>query len=237
MKSLNKVLALAVVLSLTMATTVSAQNGNGEFLFFGYSDYISGPVDEVGSMMEVYGILSSAGGLVYPIPLATSTNEYTVYISDLVVIEATTTPMLKNIKFNNGVIHIFEDPLMGGTMADYANRPTFVDGTEILTANVQDMFTVLLFDFDGDGFYTGTASGACDFVGGTRVDELVAAEYYLEDWGFFSTIADDGAGIPQGGVVDAPEGYDRLFTVKLTPPNDPTAIDTSTWGKVKSLYQ
>jgi hypothetical protein len=84
-----------------------------------------------------------------------------------------------------------------------------------------------------DLFFSGSGNGSCDFFDGTQLMDLVTAEYYLDDWGFVGTPVAD-ANPP---YVIVPDGFERKFDVKLTPPNDPTPTEPGTWGQVKSLYR
>ncbi len=230
----NRILALAIA-SLVLATMATSALGQSELLFFGYSKYVAGDPDAIGSTMDVYGILTTVGGVPTPIPVDLMNYEYTVHIGGMTVAASSNTPpTVLNISYNGGEVHIYKDSLVGGTLADYANPATFTDGELILHATVDDGWTALLFDFDTDFIFTGSGSGSCDFIGGTQLGDLVSAEYYLEDWGFLGTpVSDPNPG--QGFVV--PAGYDRIFDVKLTPPNDPTPAEPTTWGTIKDLYR
>jgi hypothetical protein len=240
MKSAEKVVVLAVALLFATAAVAPAQYGS-EFVFDGYSKYIAGTPDAVGSVMEVYGILSTVGGLTYPISLDTANYQYTLYIGNMQVtdyMEETMFP-IKYITYGGGSIFIYADAIGGGSAADYGNLPTFTDGELILQAVINGGYVVALDDFGfptGDGFWKGSGSGTCDFIGGTQLDALMAAEYYLENWNVIASVVDDGAGITGGGTVQVPAGFHRLFDVKITPPNDPTATESTTWGQVKKLY-
>lgn len=233
----KRILALAIVMTATMAMVSSAlgQDEPSEFLFYGYSKYVSGDPDGVGSVMDVYGIMTDVGGVAFPITIDMLNFEYTVHVSGMVVASySNEPPTVLNLGYNSGEIRIYKDALAGGTLADYASPSTFVDGELILHATVQEGWTALLFDFDTDFIFTGSGSGACDFIGGSQLGDLVTNEYYLEDWGYLGTpVADPNPG--QGLMV--PDGYDRVFDVKLTPPNDPTSSDPASWGEIKSLYR
>jgi hypothetical protein len=229
----KRILALTIALLVAMAM-VSAAFGQSEFLFFGYSKYVAGDPDDMGSIMDVYGIMTTVGGVDFPIPVDMLNYEYTVYVSSMVVASNTNEPpTVLNLGYNGGEVRIYKDPLAGGTLADYADPSTFTDGELILHATVQDGWTALLFDFDTDFIFTGSGSGFCDFIGGSQLGDLVVGEYYLEDWGLHGTpVADPN---PDQGIT-VPTGYDRVFDVKLTPPNDPTATDPASWGEIKRLY-
>jgi len=236
MKTARKIFIPVATLLLLMAITVPVQ-GESEFLFYGFSKYWEGePPDAVGSNMEVFGILSSVGGLDFPIALDTDNYEYTLFIATMTVATFSNDPdYILILTYDNAEIHIFADPIVGGTAADYADYTTFMDGELILNAIVDNGLTVNLFDFppNQDGNFAGFASGACDFIGGTQLDALIAAESLLENWGVYGTVADPDS----GPGIEVPDGFHRLFDVKITPPNDPSSSESSTWGGVKSLFR
>jgi len=236
MMATRKVLALAVALLVATAIATPAF-GLSEFLFYGYSKYWDGdPPDEVGSLMEVYGILEEVEDIPCPIDLDFDNYQYTVYISTMMVVyyNGNVPAYLKSMIYDNGEIHIFADPIVGGTAADYGDLPTFMDGEMILHATVDDGWAANLYDLDMDGDFTmGDNAGTCDFDGGTQLDALIAAEYYLDDWGFFGSPYVD----PEPPFTTVPPGFHRIFNTKLTPPNDPSPAEPSTWGRVKDLYR
>jgi len=236
MNTARKTLLLLTGCLLVLGTALPAF-GSAEFVFFGFAKYWDGePVDAVGSNMEVYGILSEVGGLSFPIALDLDNYEYTLYISTLTVASYSENPIayLKQLTYDNGEIHIYADPLAGGTAADYGNEATFMDGELILHAVLDDGFLVNLFDLppNTDGNYTGYADGACDFDAGSQYDALITAEYLLDNWPVHATVADPNS----GPGITVPDGYHRLFDVKITPPNDPTDNTSTTWGQIKLLY-
>jgi hypothetical protein len=234
-----KILAPAVALLVLAAISMPAMAGS-EWVFFGYAKYAP-TVDAVGSEMEVYGVLTT-GSLPMPLNFDLDMYEYTLYVNDMIVSSYTYFPpppfARKQIVFNGGVISIYADDrnAVGFTLHDYANLITFVDGELVLVANVDNGWQMNLSDpgFPPDGLFNGTSLGTCDFVGGSQLDALQTAEYYLDDW-FFSgiTIADPN---PAQGVT-VPGGFDRVFDAKIIPVNDPSATNTSTWGKLKEIYR
>jgi hypothetical protein len=230
----KSILAFALVSLVALAMTGSAF-GNSEFLFFGYSRYLDNP-DQVGSVMEVYGILNPATEVPVPISLDLANVQYTVFVASMLVASFSETPEMKSLTFNGGVVNIYADAMgmPSFTDADYGDLSTFTDGELILVANVDDGWPALLWDFDNDGRFTaGSNGGTCDFVAGTRLGDLVAGEYYLDDWGFFGSPYVD----PDPPWTTVPDGFHRIFNVKITAPNDPTPTELSTWGQVKTLYR
>ncbi len=235
MKMAKKItgLALAAAVLGLAAAPAAAQ---GEFLFNGYSRTVSGSLDAVGSAIEVYGILSSTGGLSTPIPLDLDNYQYTVHVHGMTVASFTSSAIpfpMKTIVYEGGELEIWADPVAGGTPADYGAVGTFTDGEQILTAHVDDGWTLPMNDIDGNGAFTGTGSGTCDFYGGTQLGALMDAEYYFVDWPFTAPPVAD----PNPPFTTVPPGFERLFAVKLVPPNDPSPTEPATWGQVKGLFR
>ena len=232
MRASKKILAPAAAMLVVLAMTTTAFGGS-EFVFFGYAAY--DPDTAAGGTADVYGILSTIGGLDYPIDLDMDSYQYTVCVEGMVVATSVIAPSyLLSETYTGGTLSIYADAIVGGTAADYAAPTTFCDGELILMASVDDGFAANLFDFDGNSLFSGSGAGFVDFMAGTQLDALMAAEYYLEDWGFFATpLADENS----GPGVTVPDGYTRVFDVKLTPPNDPTPRENNTWGQVKGLYR
>ncbi len=232
---LKKVLAPAALL-IALLMTAQALAGS-EFLFNGYATYTPAP-DQLGATMDVYGILSTVGGVPTPIAVDMDNYQYTVHVEGMTIGGQSSYPpppfpRMSSI-FNGGMVHIYSDPIAGGTAADYGDVSTFVDGELILFASVDDGWTLNLMDgsITPPGVFTGSGAGTCDFIGGTRVGDLSLAEYFLNDWNFLGLDISD----PNPPVTPVPDGFDRSFKTKLTPPNDPTASENSTWGKIKDLY-
>ncbi|MHB8078025.1 MAG: hypothetical protein ACYDIE_02045 [Candidatus Krumholzibacteriia bacterium] len=231
--------ALAPVLALVAALTAAAPAlAASEVIFYGYAKYVP-VIDAVGSTLEVYG-LAAPGSVAPPIAFDWANYEYTVQVSGLTVATyaADSVPVgpylldRKSSTYAGGIVRIYQDAKAGGTHADFAAPGTFSDGTLILTAAVDDGFASLLTDgpIVHDGIFVGSGSGTCDFNGGSRLDELVSAEYYLNDWFL--------GGVPiSDPSPTVPAGFQRLFNVKLVSPNDPTSAEPGTWSGVKALYR
>ena len=231
--------ALAPVLALVAALTAAAPAmAASEIIFYGYAKYAP-VVDAVGSTLEVYG-LAAPGSVAPPVTFDWTNYEYTILGSGMTVATyvADSVPVgsylldRKTSSFTGGIVRIYQDAKAGGTHASFAAPATFVDGTLMLTASVDDGFAALLTDGPilHDGIFVGSGSGTCDFNGGSRLGELVTAEYYLNDWFF--------AGVPISDPnPTVPAGFQRLFNVKIVSPNDPTSAETGTWSGVKGLYR
>ena len=202
-----------------------------EFLAYGFADYTPG-VDQVGAVVEVYGVVADVEGVDEPLPLDFDNYEYTLYLAGWMITDVTDIlPTLRSVTLAGGTVSLYADPF--GTPADYAARSTFTDGDLFLQADLQDGFMMTLFDPDLDGLYSGSGSGMGDMVGGSRLGELVSGGYDLEDWDIFAlSVADPGV-IPG---IDVPDGFDRMCDIKLVPPAQ-VATEQATWGQVKQLFR
>ncbi len=234
MKQLLKILMLGAALTVTSGAVLPALGGT-ELVFRGYARYVSGTPDAAGAVMEIYGVLGTAAGSITPIDVDLETDEYTIAVTGMAVTDAfdQTNPSRRTISYGAGQLHIYAEPIATGTAADFALPATFTDGEMILGGGVRADCIAQLFDFDGDGDYTGNATGAVDFDAGTRLAAMEAAGYDLTGWNFNGTLADPDAG---AGVI-VPAGYDRVFDILLTPPREPSPVEAASWGRIKNLYQ
>ncbi len=226
----TKFLAPAVVLLVALSASVPVLAAS-EWIFYGYAKYAPAP-DQVGAVMDVYG-LAAPGSIAPPIAVDYANYEYTAWVSGMTI--ATYSNSLswrKSSTFNGGILRIYADAKAGGTAADFLNPSTFTDGSLILVASVDNGFSSILTDGPTirDGIFVGSGSGTCDFNDGSRLGDLVAAEYYLTNWFFGGTPISD----PNPTV---PAGFHRVFDLKLVSPNDPTSIEPNTWGGIKRLYE
>ena len=229
----KKIAGLALVVAVGCAWSLPAA-AQSEFLFHGYSQVTSGTPDAVGSTIAVHGILSTVGGVAMPIALDLENYEYTVSV-DLTVTAYSYSPVpfpMISITYDGGELHIYADPIVGGTAADYAAPGTFTDGELILAATVDPGWIANINDIDLNGSFNGSGAGSCDFYGGTQLDALMTAEYYFTDWNFMGTPVAD----PNPPYTSVPAGYHRIFDIKLTPPNDPSSATSTTWGGLKAMF-
>ena len=232
---LKKVLApAALLIALLMTAHVMA---GSEFLFDGYAVYSPAP-DQVGATMDVYGILSTVGGVPTPIALDMDNFEYTVHVADMAIATYDEFPAIppiigprKVLTFAGGMLRIYADAIVGGTAADFAAPGTFTDGELILAATVHDGWRMQLADPFGMTF-AGSGVGFCDFYGGSNLADLIeyGGQPFLENWTFAGTGISDPS-----FFVTVPDGYDRIFGVKLVYP-EPVPTTGSSWGGVKALF-
>ena len=144
------------------------------------------------------------------------------------------TASMISLDFGGGQLYIYEDDRVTGTAADYGNLPTFSDGELILVAQIDPNWTAMLYDFDTDGNFTlGANGGTCQFSGGSRLLDMMDAEYYLAEWGLFGSPFVD----PNPPLIEVPAGFQRIFNTKIVAPNDPSPIEHTTWGEVKNMFR
>jgi len=221
-----------LVLALTAVAVPAA--AQVEVTFEGYCWYTPAK-DGVGSVMQVVGVSNPPVSAPSPMDMDYDVYEFTIWVDEMVVTQFQDVPAdQKQITdFEGGVIRIYQQAKIGGTPADYADVGTFIDGDMILMADVRDGWHMELTDPMGMGF-GGWGIGACDFVGGTRMDDLleIAGPVYLANWTF------SGTGIADGSFFNPiPNGYDRMFGIKLVYPDGPTPGENETWGAVKGLFR
>lgn len=228
----NKQLTRAALVAVVLAIFALPAAAEVELTFEGYSWYIP-TLDFVGSTMMVAGVANPPAIAPPPMVMDFDNYEYTIWIDEMVV-SAFVYDMADQKQvtdFTGGVIRIFRDLKAGGTPADFAVPATFTDGEMILAAMVHDGWKMQLADPFGMSF-AGSGVGLCDFFDGIRLADLIeiGGQPYLENWTFAGTGISD-----PGFFVTVPDGYDRLFGVKLVYP-EPVAVEGATWGELKSLF-
>jgi hypothetical protein len=179
---------------------------------FDFNGYASIPAS-IGGQLVLRSVLTNNGVVPTPISLDFTNNQYT-----LVVVGTWTSSAGIARNYTNASIAMYEDPIGGGTAADYANGPTFTDGTQILAGNfdgplVRNQFTTNLGNF----------TGKVDFTGGSRLGDLAT----LQDWPFAGGWSRTVQGIPAGYH----ENWDGKIDLAAV------AVEPKTWGSVKGLFQ
>lgn len=158
------------------------------------------------------------------IPLDLETNEYTVYIQDLQIVDVQVTGPVISVAYAGGTIQVFEDPSKNSLWTPDPPNGTvpgrFVDGTLILAGEFTECIMIYLTTT-----MTGTVEGHVDWTSGSRIDELPVTV----DWLFFGGVTDNP-------MQDIPHGYDMTWDPQLLPP-EATATDRTTWGRVRNLYR
>jgi hypothetical protein len=192
----------------------------------------------VGSSLQVLGIVNDFAGVMAPLEPVPAGTEYTYVLQNLVsagtvitpgiyantyrTVYNTTNPQLDNF-------FLYRDT---GTPADFANPASFVDGTLALSGRFQSI-TVTFTRRNSDQVVlggnadTGNPSAANGvFTGGTELFRVSV----------------NGAGCPfrvTGGwaaAVTVPAGYTAHFDGNLDI-DCPTPATSATWGRIKGQYR
>jgi hypothetical protein len=198
-------MALAVLISAPATQAADPPN-------FDFNGYAIVPTT-VGGILTMRSVLTNNGVVPTPISLDFANNQYT-----LVVIGTLASAAGIAQYYSPATIEIWEDPIAGGTAADYANAGTFTDGTLILSGAfdgnlIRNTFTPNLGNF----------VGGVDFSGGSRLGDLVTPQ----DWPF-------GGGWSRS-VTTIPAGYDEQWDGKID--IAPVAVEDQTWGGVKEIFK
>jgi len=158
------------------------------------------------------------------------TNEYTYHIFDLTVVSSVFNSGILVVTFNtaNGRTRYYEDPIVGGTPADYGTNPpnalalaSFTDGVIKLGGKTYSVVVTYEPSTETGGFV-----GCVDFDEGTSLALFPPA---------------DRAGwIVSGGLAgppdpDIPAGYDHHSIGLCYRPA--TATIHRTWGAIKAMYR
>lgn len=215
----------------------AAQATDQEVLLFGFTgfDYEdpnpSGTYLAPGEGYKIVGKITSAGPWLEPY-IDDSVNEYTVHFFDLTVDQNFFfAPFLTVTFLPNGRGRYYEDPLIGGTLADYGMNPPnltspsdFIDGAMQVGGKIDNF--VLTYDFS-------TQLG--NFQGDMTLDEgpdliYVPAGSYT-GW-TLGGLNNQGL----GGNPSVPDGYDHQVDGECRKPGK-TPATHRTWGSIKALYR
>jgi hypothetical protein len=182
------------------------------------------PPSIAGDVLEGVGFISD---VFPPLTWDTSLYEYTWHVTDLVSLGESVNGSEVTVVYTGGEFQIYVDDFAPiGSSADYGTNPpnatapsTFIDATadpNYLHGN----FTTFQAVFN-TASNTGSWEGTLFFDSGTFVNNVGTQDGYT----FAATI---GAPFP-------PAGYDvqGAGNIFLTP----NATETTTWGKIKGLYQ
>lgn len=198
-------MALAAVLTTSSVHAVDPPN----FDFYGFASVPT----IVGGTLTLRSVLTNNGVVPTPILLDFAINQYTL------VVTGTATSIGAVVStYNPATIQMYQDPIGGGTAADYLVPGTFTDGTLILSGSfdgnlIRNRFTATLGNF----------VGKVDFSGGTRLGDLATPQ----DWPF--------AGGWSRSVANIPAGYHENWDGKID--LAAVAVDDNTWGGVKGLFR
>lgn len=205
LKVIAATMALAVLVSAPTTWAVDPAN-------FDFNGYAIVPTT-VGGTLTMRSVLTNNGVVPTPITLDFVNNQYT-----LVIIGTLTNALLTPQYYSPATIEIWEDPIAGGTAANYATAATFTDGTLILSGAFDGNLTRNRFSST-----IGSFIGQVDFTGGSRLGDLVTPQ----DW-------------PCGGawsrsVTTIPAGYHEQWDGKIDLAT--VAVEEDTWGGVKQIFK
>jgi len=204
----SRVLAATMALAV-LAAIPAAQADPPNFDFNGYAIVPT----TVGGAFTLRSVLTNNGVVPTPIPLDFANNQYTLVVT---ATYASASGIHKY--FSPASIEIWEDPIAGGTAADYGSPGTFTDGTLILSGTFDG-------NLDRSGFTTSLGSflGKIDFTGGSRLGDLATTQ----GWPFGGAWSRTVSGIPTG--------YDENWDGKID--LAPVAVNQDSWGGVKQIYK
>lgn len=207
-----------------------------------YETSYAGNVSNAGSVLTIVGKVNCFADLFapyYPIPAG---KEYTVYITDLVsdgtvvtLIDPPGPPLpignLYETRYTSGRVRIYEqDPgnAAFGTNPPNATVPsTFNDGTLFLDGTLAEFFVSFSLDLAG-GYMGGNCDGhsSGSFTGGKFIQDNFpgGANCQMNVTGGWNVTP---SALPAGYTADVAGKIDV---------DCPTQGETSTWGRVKSLY-
>lgn len=228
----SRMFGLMLALALCVAVPAMAQV---EFTFEGFAAFDPG-TEMQGATMTVYGIANPPMSVPTPVPTDFAANQYTVAIGGMLTAGYAFDGInfTKSYMFTGGTISIYEDAIAGGTAGDYANPSTFVDGSLLLQASVDDGWSMDLNNASYPfGWFSGAGIGTCDMNGGSALSDLIGMNYPLIDWTFAGT----GISEPMVPFITVPAGYDYVFGTKIIFPYNPTATEGKSWGEVKTLFR
>jgi len=171
----------------------------------------------VGGMLNMDSVMRDPYPATTPIPLDFANYEYTMVITNLVLVSGDGT-VASPQNYIDGTLVIYED---NTTVADYANPATFSDGTAILIGDLstlnRKMFTATL----------GSAAGWVDWIGGSRLDDIAPVDQL--GWPFLTGIS--------ARDTNVEPGYDEEWDGKCEPEEPIVDVDNMSWGSVKALMR
>jgi hypothetical protein len=178
------------------------------FDFYGFAQVS----DVIASPLVMRSVLTNNGVVPTPIALNFAANQYTLVVANGTL----TSIVLAARNYSGATVEIYEDPIGGGTAANYAVPATFTDGTLILSGSfdgflVRNRFSATLGNF----------IGKVDFTGGTRLGDLVTPQ----DWPF-------GGGWSRSVTIEP--GYQENWDGKID--LAPVGVEQDTWQNIKRLY-
>lgn len=225
----NSVLAItfAAALAIALPATASAQVLIKDYLGFDYEDPNPNP-GTFGEPLSGYHGVGFVPVLSAPLVSNPALFEYTYEISGLTPASVTPVGPFAIINYGGpGLIRVYEDPISGGTAADYGSNPpsalspvTFVDGTLYLEGNLTSFRFVL-----NTVTQTGSYEAVVNLTAGSNLNDLPLS--LRSGWTFSGST---------GNALNIPAGYAHQIDGQMFL-EDVTPTAPTTWGRLKSLYR
>jgi len=179
---------------------------------FDFNGYAQIPA-MLGGTLTVRSVLTNNGVVPTPIPLNFALNQYTLVVTGTLASSAGIAQ-----QYNPASVSIYEDPIGGGTAANYAVPGTFTDGTLILGGAFNGNLTRNTFTPNLGNFV-----GKIDFSTGSLLGLLPTPNGWPFGGGWSRTIS----GIPAGYQ----ENWDGKIDLAAV------GVQQKTWSGVKELFK
>lgn len=232
---MRKVGLLVLILAMGLAANAFGQT-RAFIIEFGNS---WGNLSTPGSALDVIGRITKTTGSAAPFVFDTDTNtEYTFHMTGMVLDAVVFTPGGSDsfLYGAGGTVSIYEHNPKNSDRPPQANPPNafvpgeFNDGTLALVGNVVDLLLTKRDGASSSPDSVGEARGVVNFTGGSRFAELVS-NCRADGWIFNVALSADWT------TFFIPLGYNLYWSGELLKNScPPTANESSTWGRVKSLY-
>lgn len=223
---------LRLLAALLAVCAVSAAPARAQTLLFDYVgfDFESPDLNPAvfGAVGDGYQGVGEVPVLYAPLVFDMSLNQYTYHFDGLTAATRTSIPPFVIIDYAGpATLTIYEDPISGGTAADYGTNPpnatappSFVDGTAILIGDL----TNFRFVFNTSN-NTGSFEADFEAVGGSQIGNIPLNERL--GWTFAGAT---------GNSATIPTGYDHQIDGQ-TFLNPPVSNRSGTWGDIKARYR
>jgi hypothetical protein len=162
-----------------------------------------------------------------PLVANTAANEYTYVMQGFTPTSVTPVGSFSIINYSAGTITLYEDPISGGTTADYGIDPpnatapsSFTDGTPILVGTLSN-FQFVLDTSNG----TGSFEAVFTVTGGSQLGNFPLNQ--RSGWTFSGST---------GNALNIPHGYAHQCDGQ-TFLNAPSAVRKVSWGHLKAGYR
>jgi hypothetical protein len=220
-------LFLAIGAVLAVVPAVRAQSLLFDYVGFDYEFPNPNPT-VFGEPGSSYVGLGTVPGVFAPLVSNPAVNEYTYVMQGLTSISSTNIGgNFWKIDYGPGTITIYEDPISGGTTADYGVDPpsatapsTFTDGTPILIGTLTN-FQFVVDQSNG----TGSFDGVFTVTGGTQLGNFPLNQ--RAGWTFSGST---------GNALNIPHGYAHQCDGQ-TFLNNPVGVKKVSWGHLKAGYR